>query len=179
MSTSAIIRHRRGTAAEWTSANPILEAGQLGYETDTLKYKFGDGVLGWNALPYPTTAASVTRGATWAMTEGGVLTAPFPEVVVYFPRAATIRGVNLLTKGGAGSCELDILTEDYSTYLGTPASIVAAAPPEIVADVKYNDTTLTGWTTAVAAGAVVTFQLVSSSTFSLVTVVLDLEISNG
>ena len=44
MSTPAILRHRRDTAANWTSNNPVLEAGQLGYETDTLKFKLGDGL---------------------------------------------------------------------------------------------------------------------------------------
>jgi hypothetical protein len=46
------IQLRRGTAAQWTSANPILAAGELGVETDTVKAKIGDGVLTWTALPY-------------------------------------------------------------------------------------------------------------------------------
>ena len=52
MSTPAILRHRRDTAANWTSNNPVLEAGQIGYETDTLKHKWGDGVTAWNSLSY-------------------------------------------------------------------------------------------------------------------------------
>lgn len=47
-----IIQHRRGTAAEWTSANPILNSGELGFETDTGKSKVGDGTTNWNTLPY-------------------------------------------------------------------------------------------------------------------------------
>ncbi len=39
MSTPAILRHRRDTAANWTANNPTIESGQLGYETDTLKFK--------------------------------------------------------------------------------------------------------------------------------------------
>lgn len=42
--------HRRGTAAQWTSANPTLGAGELGYETDTGKFKMGDGATAWNAI---------------------------------------------------------------------------------------------------------------------------------
>lgn len=52
MSTPAILRQRRDTAANWTSNNPVLEAGQLGYETDTLKHKWGDGTTAWNSLSY-------------------------------------------------------------------------------------------------------------------------------
>ncbi len=46
------IQFRRGTAAEWTSANPILAEGEMGNETDTGKFKVGDGVRTWTALPY-------------------------------------------------------------------------------------------------------------------------------
>lgn len=45
------IQHRRGTAAAWASANPILTAGEPGYETDTGVEKTGDGSTRWNALP--------------------------------------------------------------------------------------------------------------------------------
>lgn len=43
---------RRGNAADWVNANPILRAGELGIETDTRKFKFGDDVTAWNDLPY-------------------------------------------------------------------------------------------------------------------------------
>lgn len=40
------------TAAQWTTANPTLLARQPGVEMDTRKWKVGDGVTAWNALPY-------------------------------------------------------------------------------------------------------------------------------
>lgn len=43
---------RRGTAAQWASANPILGVGELGVETDTEREKRGDGTTVWNLLPY-------------------------------------------------------------------------------------------------------------------------------
>lgn len=43
---------RRGTAAEWTSANPVLADGEMGFERGTNKIKFGDGVTAWNSLVY-------------------------------------------------------------------------------------------------------------------------------
>jgi hypothetical protein len=43
---------RRGTASQWTSANPILAAGEMGVETDTRKVKIGDGTTGWTSLNY-------------------------------------------------------------------------------------------------------------------------------
>lgn len=46
------IQYRRGTAAQWTSVNPVLAQGEPGYEYDTGKFKVGDGVKAWNLLPY-------------------------------------------------------------------------------------------------------------------------------
>lgn len=49
---SAIFRIRRDTAANWTSANPVLKLGEPGLETNTRKIKYGDGSTAWNSLPY-------------------------------------------------------------------------------------------------------------------------------
>lgn len=49
---TAHITPRKGTAAQWTSANPILWSGEEGYETDTGKQKVGDGVTAWTSLAY-------------------------------------------------------------------------------------------------------------------------------
>jgi len=46
------LQFRRGTAAQWTSANPVLASGEMGIETDTDKFKLGNGTLAWNSLPY-------------------------------------------------------------------------------------------------------------------------------
>ena len=54
------IKLRRSTAAQWTAANPTLFAGEAGFETDTGKFKIGDGTSVWSALYYFTTASSST-----------------------------------------------------------------------------------------------------------------------
>jgi len=46
------IQFRRDTAANWTSANPVLAQGELGLETDTAKYKIGNGSTAWASLSY-------------------------------------------------------------------------------------------------------------------------------
>ena len=55
------IQVRRGVAADWTSVNPILAAGEMGYESDTNKFKFGNGTGTWSTLAY---GASDTPGVT-------------------------------------------------------------------------------------------------------------------
>ena len=46
------IQLRHDTSANWTSVNPVLLAGEVGIETDTLKQKIGDGSTAWNSLSY-------------------------------------------------------------------------------------------------------------------------------
>jgi len=46
------IQVRRSTAATWTSTNPTLAAGEIGFETDTGKFKIGTGSSTWTALSY-------------------------------------------------------------------------------------------------------------------------------
>lgn len=50
--TVAKIQQRRGTTAEWESANPVLSVGEIGFEIDTNQMKIGDGTSAWTALPY-------------------------------------------------------------------------------------------------------------------------------
>jgi hypothetical protein len=64
------MQQRRGTAAQWISVNngdgPTLAAGEIGFETDTGKFKIGDGVNPWVDLVYYASAddlAAVIDGA--------------------------------------------------------------------------------------------------------------------
>jgi hypothetical protein len=49
---TALMKQRRDTAANWTTANPTLLAGEIGIESDTLKWKVGNGTAAWNSLAY-------------------------------------------------------------------------------------------------------------------------------
>ena len=52
------IQLRRDTAANWTSANPTLSSGELGYETDTGKFKIGNAAgTAWTSLSYAAVTA--------------------------------------------------------------------------------------------------------------------------
>lgn len=45
---------RRGSAAQWSAANPLLAEGEMAVELDTGKFKVGDGIRTWNQLDYTT-----------------------------------------------------------------------------------------------------------------------------
>jgi hypothetical protein len=46
------LQFRNGTSNAWATNNPVLAIGEPGIETDTSQIKFGDGLTGWNSLPY-------------------------------------------------------------------------------------------------------------------------------
>ena len=52
MPAQTTIQVRRGTASSWTSTNPTLAAGEVGFETDTGKFKIGTGSTVWTGLAY-------------------------------------------------------------------------------------------------------------------------------
>jgi hypothetical protein len=60
------IQVRRDTAANWTSTNPTLSQGEIGFETDTYKIKIGNGSSAWAALAYFSAAGlSAAQGITF------------------------------------------------------------------------------------------------------------------
>jgi hypothetical protein len=60
MATITTIQIRRDVAANWALKNPVLASGEMGFETDTIRIKIGDGLTSWNFLSY--FASSTTSG---------------------------------------------------------------------------------------------------------------------
>lgn len=54
------IKLRRGTALQWTAANPILSEGEMGLEMDSRRFKFGDGIRRWSDLEYAGTTSELS-----------------------------------------------------------------------------------------------------------------------
>jgi len=68
---AAVIQVKRGSASSWTSANTVLAAGEIGYETDTKKMKVGDGSTAWNSLGYTITDGDITGVTAGTGLSGG------------------------------------------------------------------------------------------------------------
>ena len=71
MTTYTRFKLRNGTAAEWTTANPVLLGGEIGVETDTRRYKIGDGATAWAGLSYYIDGVAI-RGQCSRMTDGAI-----------------------------------------------------------------------------------------------------------
>lgn len=108
------IQVRRGTAAQWTSGNPTLAAGEWGYETDTGKVKIGNGSTAWNSLAY--TGAGDIEGVTAGTGLSGGGTSGTVTVSLSTPVSVANGGTGI-TSFGTG----------VATWLGTPSSANLAA----------------------------------------------------
>ncbi len=104
MSSTARIRLRRDTAANWTAENPVLLAGEMGIETDTRKYKVGDGTLAWSSLSYYIEGV-LARGQASKMTSGTIAVAT----------AGTYQSTGLTATFDSAS--------DYQVVLGTTDTV--------------------------------------------------------
>lgn len=82
----AKIKLRRDTAANWTSANPTLAAGEPGYESDTKKIKYGDGTTAWTSLGYAIPTFTIGTEGT-ASGDGGLAYNSTTAVLTYTPPA--------------------------------------------------------------------------------------------
>lgn len=102
------IQVRRDTAANWTSVNPVLAAGEAGYETNTGQLKYGDGSTAWTSLPYFTAGGAGTVTTVSVVTangvSGSVATATTTPAITITLGAITPTSVN-----GASSTEVGYL----------------------------------------------------------------------
>ena len=164
MSTPAILRHRRDTAANWTSNNPVLEAGQIGYETDTGRFKFGNGSTAWTSLAYGVGALAdgdVTYAKIQDTTAGSVLLGRGSSGAgdvqeISLGSGLVMTGTSLSATGGGGGAPS---TADYlvkTADAGLSAERVVTDSTSITANwstagqVAFQRAALTGDVTATA-----------------------------
>jgi Major tropism determinant N-terminal domain len=117
------LQQRRDTAANWTSNNPTLAAGEFGYETDTKKYKVGDGSTAWASLTY-VGGGTVTSVAAGTGLTGGTITATgtvaLDTTSVYVvPSQSGNSGKYLTTNGTAASwATIDVASIETEIFMG-------------------------------------------------------------
>lgn len=65
------IRIRRGTSTQWATQNILLDSGEQGYETDTRKFKIGNGYDRWNELDYFIPESQIREAIATAVANAG------------------------------------------------------------------------------------------------------------
>ena len=64
------IQVRRDTASNWTTANPTLSVGEIGFEHDTYRFKIGHDNLDWETLPYFSGSGTVADNLSQVLQQG-------------------------------------------------------------------------------------------------------------
>ena len=162
------MQQRRGTAAQWISTNsgngPILNAGEIGYETDTNKFKIGDGTNHWLNLDYfidanstanPSFGSSITfEGATSDAYETTLaVTDPTADRTITLPNAT---GTVVLADGSGNVTVAGDLTVSGTT------TIVNSTVLEVQNEIKFEGSTANDFETSLkvvdpTADRVITF----------------------
>ena len=71
---ATFIRARRDTSTNWTALDPTLKNGELGLETNTGRYKVGDGSALWSALDYfPESGIGVQYDKSYTVVQANAL----------------------------------------------------------------------------------------------------------
>jgi hypothetical protein len=163
---TTLIQVRRGTAAQWTSANPTLATGEIGFETDTGKLKVGPQTpVSWNSLLYVTDTTDFV----------GVLTAAKGGTGINNSGNTITLGGNLITSGAAtiGSSTHTVALNtgnNTSITLPTAGTLATLAGAEALSGkTSYNGLALTALTTGftVAGGSVTSKTLQVNNTLTL------------
>ena len=128
---------RNDVATAWTTANPVLMKGEIGIETDTNKFKIGDGVKAWSALSYVgtqvevtgegevITGASVSADGTLTLTRGKLY---LDDVLLEAPLTYTADiGVKTVPASGSGKIGQRVEQGEKVTLLDALNEILATA----------------------------------------------------
>jgi len=156
------IQLRRDTAADWTSNNPTLAAGEFGWESDTNRFKIGTGSAAWNSLEYADTLKSLgdmtITGSTISAPSNGdlTLTTSASGSVVVDDTFKIGSGVGVTT-----ILDEDDLSSDSATALATQQSIKAYVDNNTSSSSSLGDLTAIGSTLTAPSNADLT--LVSSN----------------
>jgi hypothetical protein len=61
MPAQTVIKIRRDEKVNWETVNPVLSAGEIGYDSTSSLFKVGDGTSLWTELSY---ISDITASAT-------------------------------------------------------------------------------------------------------------------
>jgi len=121
------MQQRRGTAAQWVSTNsgngPILNAGEIGFETDTNKFKIGDGTNHWINLDYFIDASSTVNPAFGSSITFEGATADAYETTLAVADPTADRTVTIPNATGTIALTSDITTAINNLIDGAPAAL--------------------------------------------------------
>ncbi len=158
MTALARMEMTRDTAAGFTSDNPVLRWGEFGVETDTDKFKIGDGVTAWTALNYIRGGTNQTITLTGDVTGSG--TGSFATALATAqPSAHTWAAAQTFSSSAKSTSPTAGI--GYATGAGGAVTQATSKSTGVTLNAVCGYVTLNN--EALAAGAVVTFVMTNSA----------------
>lgn len=115
------IQLRRGTAAQWTSANTTLASGEMGLETDTGKFKVGNGTSNWAALAYSSGIQGIqgTQGIQGNLGPQGIQGISNTIATTNTLFTAPLELITVSATASTGTINYDVVTQSVLYYTNT------------------------------------------------------------
>jgi len=150
------IQQRIDTASNWTTANPTLLAGEVGWESDTKKYKIGTGSTAWASLAYAPGSGGYTAGTGVSISASNVITASAVALTTVQTAANETAHLALTTQEG----DIVVRSDENKSYVrnsGSAGSMadftLLATPTDAVLSVNGNTGAITAAQLAAAIEA--------------------------
>jgi len=158
------------------SARPVassLAAGAVWFcSTHKVIYQVSVDGTTWNTVYDPVGSVGSVSALTFVIDGGGAAITTGIKGDIEVPFACTITAARLFADQ-SGSIVVDIWKDTYANFPPVVGdSITASAKPTLATANKAQNTTLTGWTTSIAAGDILRFNVDSITSCTRVTVSL-------
>ena len=133
---STQIQIRRDTTANWSSVNPVLAQGEIGYDLTAEQFKVGDGATAWSGIGYSGSVVDSVNGQTGevvltasdvgALSDSTVIPPPTDlsgyATEAWVSNGYQVKGSYLVSSDLNGyATEAWVNGKNYSTYTGADA----------------------------------------------------------
>ncbi len=166
------IQVRRGTASQWTTADPVLAVGEIGFETNTGKFKIGIGTTSWTNLEYAfgtidklnvtgistLGVTSTTNLTSQTLNVSGISTLGITSTTNLTSQELNVSGIATLTQISAGGT-----VGTAGSVLSSTGSGLSWSPPASVLSISTSTSSTPQFITFVSSASTTSIGIAASN----------------
>ena len=135
------IQLRRDSSADWTTINPVLSEGEVGFETNTGKFKIGNGSTTWSGLDYFLDSSDLSAYLTLSSASSTYLTQASASTT-YQPKVANVSDTEIGYLDGTTSLIQTQIDSKINRVDGSVTTATASA--SVVRNITLSTSSPTG-----------------------------------
>ena len=135
------IQLRRDSSADWTTINPVLSEGEVGFETNTGKFKIGNGSTAWSGLDYFLDSSDLSAYLTLSSASSTYLTQASASTT-YQPKVANVSDTEIGYLDGTTSLIQTQIDSKINRVDGSVTTATASA--SVVRNITLSTSSPTG-----------------------------------